>query len=158
MSTTPFGNDGNYSHELITNHSNAFLSNDLGNLSQRCLKMVFSKCDGKMLIKVTLITLIYLYWIMHIACIKVSEFMNDYQIHAYLNSIFDIITSTNKYFSDQKPWELDKKNSNRMNTVLWVTCEILRVAILLQPVIIEGSNKLLDFLNVDLRDPFLFKF
>ena len=84
---------------------------------------------------------------------KSLEFMNDYQIHAYLNSIFDIISSTNKYFSDQKPWELDKKNSNRMNTVLWVTCEILRVtSILLQPVIIEGSNKLLDFLNVDLKE------
>ena len=32
---------------LITNHSNALLSNDLGNLSQRCLKMVYSKCNGK---------------------------------------------------------------------------------------------------------------
>ena len=31
LSATPFGNDGNYSHELITNHSNALLSNDLGN-------------------------------------------------------------------------------------------------------------------------------
>ena len=47
LSATPFGNDGNYSHELIINHSNALLANDLGNLCQRCLKMVFSRCDGK---------------------------------------------------------------------------------------------------------------
>ena len=116
--------------------------------------MVFSKCDGKIpnkgdLNNIDLSLLDNAYNLYQ----KSLEFMNDYQIHAYLNSIFDIITSTNKYFSDQKPWELDKKNSNRMNTVLWVTCEILRVtSILLQPVIIEGSNKLLDFLNVDLKE------
>ena len=40
-----------------------------------------------------------------------------------------------------------------MNTVLWVTCEVLRVvSILLQPVLTEGSKKLLDFLNVNLNE------
>ena len=40
-----------------------------------------------------------------------------------------------------------------MNTVLWITCEVLRVvSILLQPVLIEGSKKLLDFLNVNLNE------
>ena len=59
----------------------------------------------------------------------------------------------NKYFSDQKPWELDKDSPDRMHTVLWVTCEILRItSILLQPVIVDGSNKLLDFLNIDSKE------
>ena len=36
-----------------------------------------------------------------------------------------------------------------MNTVLWVTCEMLRrIGILLQPVIPSGSSKLLDFLLI----------
>ena len=79
--------------------------------------------------------------------------MDDYQIHAYLNSIFDVISLTNKYFSNQKPWELEKDKTDRMHTVLWVTCEILRVtSILLQPVIVDSSNKLLDFLNVDSKE------
>ena len=153
LSTTPFGNDGNYSHELITNHSNALLSNDLGNLSQRCLKMVYSKCNGKIPNKSNLISidksLLDNAYKLHDHSL---EFMGKYQIHSYLNSIFDVITATNKYFSDQKPWELDKENPERMSTVLWVTCEVLRVvSILLQPVLIEGSKKLLDFLNVDLK-------
>jgi methionyl-tRNA synthetase len=153
LSTTPFGNDGNYSHELITNHSNALLSNDLGNLSQRCLKMVYSKCNGKIPNKSNLISidksLLDNAYKLHDHSL---EFMSKYQIHSYLNSIFDVITATNKYFSDQKPWELDKENPERMSTVLWVTCEVLRVvSILLQPVLIEGSKKLLDFLNVDLK-------
>ena len=153
LSTTPFGNDGNYSHELITNHSNALLSNDLGNLSQRCLKMVYSKCNGKIPNKSNLISidksLLDNAYKLHDHSL---EFMSKYQIHSYLNSIFDVITATNKYFSDQKPWELDKENPERMSTVLWVTCEVLRVvSILLQPVLIKGSKKLLDFLNVDLK-------
>ncbi len=154
LSATPFGNDGNYSHELITNHSNAFLSNDLGNLSQRCLKMVFSKCDGKIPNKgdlnetdLFLLNNAYDLYQNSLKC------MDDYQIHTYLNSIFDIISLANKYFSDQKPWELDKDSPDRMHTVLWVTCEILRItSILLQPVIVDGSNKLLDFLNIDSKE------
>jgi len=154
LSATPFGNDGNYSHELITNHSNAFLSNDLGNLSQRCLKMVFSKCDGKIpnkgdLNKADLFLLNNAYDLYQ----NSLKCMDDYQIHAYLNSIFDIISLANKYFSDQKPWELDKDSPDRMHTVLWVTCEILRItSILLQPVIVDGSNKLLDFLSIDSKE------
>ncbi|MBP56238.1 MAG: methionine--tRNA ligase [Rhodobiaceae bacterium] len=154
LSATPFGNDGNYSHELITNHSNAFLSNDLGNLSQRCLKMVFSKCDGKIpnkgdLNKADLFLLNNAYDLYQ----NSLKCMDDYQIHTYLNSIFDIISLANKYFSDQKPWELDKDSPDRMHTVLWVTCEILRItSILLQPVIVDGSNKLLDFLNIDSKE------
>ena len=154
LSATPFGNDGNYSHELIVNHSNALLSNDLGNLSQRCLKMVFSKCNGRIPNKGDLDNNdLFLLSNAYDLYQKSLECMADYQIHAYLNSIFDVISLANKYFSDQKPWELDKDNPDRMHTVLWVTCEILRItSILLQPVIVDGSNKLLDFLNIDSKE------
>ena len=61
---------------------------------------------------------------MHTTYMRMSlECMTEYQIQAYLNSIFDIISGPNKYFSDQKPWELDKDDPDRMHTVLWVTCE-----------------------------------
>ena len=156
LSATPFGNDGNYNHELITNHSNALLSNDLGNLSQRCLKMVYSKCNGKIPDKGNLVSVDQLLLNNAYNLYENSlEFMNNYQIQAYLNSVFDVISETNKYFSDEKPWELEKENPERMQTILWVTCEVLRiVSILLQPVITESSNKLLDFLNVDLDERF----
>ena len=47
MRETIFGNDGNYSDELLINRVNSDLSNDLGNLSQRCLSMVNKHCNGK---------------------------------------------------------------------------------------------------------------
>ena len=56
--------------------------------------------------------------------------------------------NTNKYFSDEKPWELAKNDLERMNTVLWVTCEMLRnFGIILQPVLVDGSKKLLDLFH-----------
>ena len=47
MRETIFGNDGNYSDELLINRVNSDLSNDLGNLSQRCLSMVNKHCNSK---------------------------------------------------------------------------------------------------------------
>jgi len=154
LSTTPFGNDGIYDHELITKHANAHLSNDLGNLSQRCLKMVKDKCNSKIpdrgKLKDKDLNII--------ASIKglyqeSQKFMENYQIHNYLDSVFKVISLTNKYFSDEKPWELAKNDTERMNTVLWVTCEMLRnFGIILQPVLIDGSEKLLDLLNINAKE------
>ncbi len=42
-----FGQDGNYSQEAIVNRINADLANNLGNLAQRSLSMIFKNCDGK---------------------------------------------------------------------------------------------------------------
>ncbi len=41
-----FGQDGNYSPEAIANRINADLANNLGNLAQRSLSMIFKNCDG----------------------------------------------------------------------------------------------------------------
>ena len=41
-----FGQDGNYSSEVIVNRINADLANNLGNLAQRSLSMIFKNCDG----------------------------------------------------------------------------------------------------------------
>ena len=42
-----FGQDGNYTPEAIANRINADLANNLGNLAQRSLSMIFKNCDGK---------------------------------------------------------------------------------------------------------------
>ena len=42
----PFGQDGNYSHEVIVNRINADLANDLGNLAQRSLTMIARQLGG----------------------------------------------------------------------------------------------------------------
>ena len=44
----PFGNDGDFSHQAIVHRMNGDLANDLGNLSQRVLSMIFKNCDATM--------------------------------------------------------------------------------------------------------------
>src|SRR5699024_6406254 len=43
----PFGSDGSYSHDGVIRRKNADLSNNLGNLAQRSLSMVYKNCAGQ---------------------------------------------------------------------------------------------------------------
>ena len=44
----PFGNDGDFSHSAMVHRMNGDLANDLGNLCQRVLSMIFKNCDATM--------------------------------------------------------------------------------------------------------------
>ena len=150
MRETIFGNDGNYSDELLINRVNSDLSNDLGNLSQRCLSMVNKHCNSKVPEKNSLkIVDQELLDLLEIKVNDILEMMDNYQINSYIEEVFKIVSLTNKYFSDQKPWELKNNDLMRMNSVLWVTVEMIRkISIMLQPVMPESCKRLLDILCV----------
>ena len=63
-----------------------------------------------------------------------------------------MLGAANRYFSAQEPWVLRKSEAasdqDRFRTVLYVTCEAVRVAALLvQPVMPESAARLLDLLG-----------
>jgi methionyl-tRNA synthetase len=65
-----------------------------------------------------------------------------------LEAIWGVLGDTNAYFAEQAPWVLRKTDVERMNTVLYVTLEVLRiVAILAQPVMPTATAALLDTLG-----------
>jgi methionyl-tRNA synthetase len=65
-----------------------------------------------------------------------------------LEAIWAVLGDTNAYFADQAPWVLRKTDVERMNTVLYVTLEVLRiVAVLAQPVMPAATGKLLESLG-----------
>ena len=65
-----------------------------------------------------------------------------------LEAIWAVLGDTNAYFAEQAPWVLRKTDVERMNTVLYVTLEVLRiVAILAQPVMPAATAALLDTLG-----------
>ena len=54
-----------------------------------------------------------------------------------------------RYFAGQEPWALKKTDPVRMETVLYVTAEVLRrVGLLIQPYVPVSAAKLLDLLAV----------
>jgi len=145
----PFGQDGNYTHEAIINRVNADLANDLGNLAQRSLSMIAKNCGG-----VTpkpgpfttedqqiLAAVDALYPL-------VRKAMDRQAVKPYLDAVWDVVASANRYFAGEEPWAKRKSDFARMETILYVTAEVVRqVAILAQPVVPDGSAKLLDLLG-----------
>ena len=65
-----------------------------------------------------------------------------------LEAIWAVLGDTNAYFAEQAPWVLRKTDVERMNTVLYVTLEVVRiVAILTQPVMPTSAAQLLEVLG-----------
>ncbi len=149
----PFGQDGSYSEEAIVTRINTDLANELGNLAQRSLSMVaknlggvvpepgeFTDADAELL--TTADGLLG----------RAREHVGVQAMHLALEAIWLMLGDANKYFSAEQPWVLRKSESEadqtRFRTVLYVTCEVVRIAALLvQPVMPESAAKLLDLLG-----------
>jgi methionyl-tRNA synthetase len=149
----PFGQDGSYSEEAIVTRINTDLANELGNLAQRSLSMVaknlggvvpepgnFSDADTALL--ATADGLLD----------RAREHFGGQAMHLALEAIWLMLGDANKYFSAEQPWVLRKSESGadqtRFRTVLYVTCEVVRIAALLvAPVMPESAAKMLDLLG-----------
>ena len=147
----PFGQDGNYSHEAIVNRINADLANDLGNLAQRSLSMfakncggvvpkhgAFTEADNEILAAADGI---------HAEARAAHE---THSINKALDAIWRVVADANRYFAGQEPWALKKTEPARMDTVLYVTAEVLRViGIMAQPYIPASAASLLQLLSIN---------
>jgi len=150
----PFGNDGNYSHEAIVTRINADLANGLGNLAQRSLSMINKNCEGRVPQPGTFTDEDQALLDNAYAILPVARTAMDQQlIHKYLDRVWQLLGEADRYFASQEPWALKKTDTDRMDTVLYVTAEAVRVAaILAQPVMPECCGKLLDLLAIAEKD------
>ncbi|MDG1859175.1 MAG: methionine--tRNA ligase [Emcibacteraceae bacterium] len=150
MREVPFGNDGDFNKQGMINRINSDLANDLGNLAQRSLSMIFKNCEGVMPTPGD-----------HTDADKeilgaadallpiVREYMDVQAFNKSLEAIWKVVSDANGYFAGEEPWALKKTDPERMATVLYTTAEIIRqVAIMAQPIIPQSAAKLLDQLNV----------
>jgi len=86
--------------------------------------------------------------------VKVSRaFIDDQLIHKYLEQLWQVVGEADRYIDANAPWALKKTDRDRMDTVLYVMAEVVRVlAILTQPVMPDSAGKLLDYLAVGEKD------
>ena len=147
----PFGQDGNYSHEAIITRINADLANDFGNLAQRSLSMIAKNCGGRVPEPGPLSPEDSA--ILDAADRIIDEARQHHEVQAIyraLDAIWRVVAEANRYFAGEAPWALRKTDPARMNTVLYVTAEVLReLAILTQPYIPGAAGRLLDLLAVE---------
>jgi len=150
----PFGNDGDFSHRAMVNRMNGELANDLGNLAQRVLSMIFKNCDkavpehGDFTNEDQEILT---------ACHKllphVREKLDVQAFNEALEAIWVVIRAANAYVDHQAPWKLRKEDPERMKTVLYTLAEVIRhLAIILQPFMPDSCEKLLDQLSLGQND------
>lgn len=151
MREVPFGQDGSYSAETIVNRINADLSNDLGNLVNRCLTLVVKNFDNKTPNQYVLKPQDErLFAFAKEQFDTVELFMDEQQINRCLQAVFAVVSAANKYFANEAPWILKNTDKERFATVLYNTLEILRrIAIILQPFIPTSAEKLLNMLAIE---------
>jgi Methionyl-tRNA synthetase len=151
MSEVNFGSDGDFSHEKMVRKVNTNLANELGNLCQRTLTMVYKYCDMTVPIQLQPLNeedkaILYKAKALRITC---GEAISTQAIHNYVAAMVSMIWDVNKYFDEMQPWVLRKTDPQRMETVLYILMEVLRCcAILYQPIIPSSANRILDLLGV----------
>jgi methionyl-tRNA synthetase len=145
----PFGADGSYSHDAIVGRMNADLANNFGNLAQRSLSMVAKNCDGRVPVPGGFSAEDAALLGQANGLLDIARAAFDKQeFSRALEAIWGTLGDTNAYFAEQAPWVLRKTDVERMNTVLYVTLEVLRiVAILAQPVMPAATAAILDTLG-----------
>ncbi|MFW6131131.1 MAG: methionine--tRNA ligase [Candidatus Aminicenantaceae bacterium] len=149
----PIGYDGNFSHEGFIHRVNSDLANDLGNLVQRTLTMIYKyfkgtiseinheqKQDKKLRLD------------FEKTQTNVREFYDDYSINRALEEIWNYINKVNRYIAENEPWKLskDKTQRKRLGRVLYQTAAAIRgITYLLYPVIPESSQKIWTYLGIE---------
>jgi methionyl-tRNA synthetase len=150
MREVPFGNDGDYSRLHFITRINAELANNIGNLVQRSLSMIFKNNQAQIVDFSDYADGLKLLQKAYELPQKITKKMTNFAFDQAIGEILLHATGCNEFFNDKAPWNLKKANKiTEMNLVLSVIAENLRViAILLQPFCVNLAHRILDILQI----------
>jgi methionyl-tRNA synthetase len=130
--------------------NNSELADIMGNFINRTFTFVHKNFDGKVPVKnkienidSEMIKLISEY------PEKISKLFESYKIRDGVLEIMNLARAGNKYFNDSEPWKTIKNNKEKCGTTLNICLQaIYTLAMLMQPVIPQSSEKIIKMLNV----------
>ncbi|MBD9731334.1 methionine--tRNA ligase [Streptomyces sp. H28] len=151
-----FGQDGSFSWEDFSARYTSELANDYGNLASRVAAMV-GKYFGGELPEATASGEAEkaIHDGLAEAVARADRSIGDeLDFQSGILAVFDFVKQVNGYITEQEPWKVAKDTSDegkaRLATILYTAAESLRaVAVLLNPVMPETSQKLWDSLGAE---------
>ena len=143
LSQFPFGSDGDISEERLVEKYNADLANGLGNLVNRVVAMTDKYFDGKALGSNKQPLEINKYWLNYHNNFKV------YKLESVIGVIRELMSWADSYVEKNKPWELAKKDQDKLAEVLYHLLEVIRhLAWMIQPFMPDVSEKIFETLGI----------
>ena len=147
-----FGNDGQFTPEQFVERFNVDLVNDFGNLLNRTVSMIEKYCDGVIPLYRGQVTE-FDTEIEDLAINVVKEYhehFSDLKVTEAITTAFKIISASNKYIDNTKPWELNTQGKKEeLDSVMNHLANNLFIgAILLQPVLVNAPKELFKQLGV----------
>lgn len=145
-----FGEDGDFSEEAFKKRISYDLANDLGNLVQRVLAFI-QKLNGRL-------TVDYNFSPDEQSLLdnarglinKMRPLIDKQNLYAALDTVWELISASNKFVNDMQPWKLAKENTEKLNKVLTVLCEAIRsIGFGIAPFMPDTARKIFDFINVE---------
>ncbi len=145
-----FGNDGNISQEKLENTINSDLANNYGNLCQRVIAFSEKNLDLEIPKNINFLENdLKILNEFSSNYSKLLDFINNQDINGYSNFVVERLFASNKYFNDEEPWS-KKSDKQRLNTIIYVSLELIRkITILLYPIIPESALKVLNIFDIN---------
>lgn len=137
MREVPFGSDGDFSRQSLTNRYNADLANDLGNLLSRTLTMMDKYFAGRVPVGDGAEDDLDRQFRSLIAQVPsvFAEHMDKVAVTEALNRVWELISFSNSYIEKKAPWALAKNGEKqKLGKALSLLFESLRtVSVLIHP-------------------------
>ncbi|EAK0343149.1 methionine--tRNA ligase [Campylobacter jejuni] len=148
----PFGNDGDFSENMLINRINAELSNEFGNLLNRIIGMSTKYFQGNIskegVLKFYDAELNQAKEHLNLAV----EFLENLQCNRYLEELFKALSVANIAISKYEPWNLIKENKHEQAHALVALCAniLAKTSLLLSPTLPKSCQKVALALNFEI--------